>query len=291
MPDAGDRIPAEASERSFTDMIDGMVRESRATINRRTVRYLDAGSGWPVVLIHAFPLNADMWRPQLERVPEGWRFIAPDLRGFGSDAAAAPGSITLDDLAGDVAAFLDELAIDPAVIGGLSMGGYITFALFRRAPERFSGMILADTKAPADTPEGLEARRQMIVVARAQGASGVAESMLPKLLGKTTFERRPDLPQKVRAMIEQASTEGVVAAIQAMMARPDSTRDLSRIACPTLVIVGEEDVVTPVTDAVALQNQISRSRLVILPQAGHLSNLEVPDGFALALSDFLASNL
>jgi 3-oxoadipate enol-lactonase len=271
-------------------MIDGMVRESRATIGGRTVRYLDAGGGWPVVLIHAFPLNADMWRAQLERVPEGWRFIAPDLRGFGADAAA-PGSITLDDMAGDIAALLDELAIDPAVIGGLSMGGYVTFALFRRAPERFSGMILADTRASADTPEGLEGRRQMIAMARSQGASGVAQSMLPKLLGKSSHEKRPDLSRRVRAMIERSSPDGIVAAIEAMMARPDATKDLSRISCPTLVIVGEEDVLTPVTDAVALQNQIARSRLVILPQAGHLSNLEVPDGFALAVSDFLSSNL
>jgi len=272
-------------------MIDDMVRELRATIDGRNVRYLDAGIGWPVVLIHAFPLNADMWRPQLERVPEGWRFIAPDLRGFGPDATPASGPITLDDMAGDIAALLDELAIDPAVIGGLSMGGYITLALFRRAPERFSGMILADTKAQADTPEGLDGRRKMIALARAEGSAGVAQSMLPKLLGKTTFERRPEIPHKVRAMIETAGTDGIMAAVAAMMGRPDSTSDLARISCPTLVVVGEEDGLTPVTDAVALQNQIARSRLVILPQAGHLSNLEVPDGFALALADFLSSNL
>jgi len=272
-------------------MIDDMVRELRATINGRNVRYLDAGIGWPVVLLHAFPLNANMWRPQLERVPEGWRFIAPDLRGFGPDATPASGPITLDDMAGDIAALLDELAIDPAVIGGLSMGGYITLALFRRAPERFSGMILADTKAQADTPEGLDGRRKMIALARAEGSAGVAQSMLPKLLGKTTFERRPEIPHKVRAMIETAGTDGIMAAVAAMMGRPDSTSDLARISCPTLVVVGEEDGLTPVTDAVALQNQIARSRLVILPQAGHLSNLEVPDGFALALADFLSSNL
>ena len=272
-------------------MIDDMVRDLRATINGRKVRYLEAGSGWPVVFIHAFPLNADMWRPQLERVPEGWRFIAPDLRGFGPDAAPASGSITLDDMAGDIAALLDELALDPAVIGGLSMGGYITFALFRRAPERFSGMILADTRAQGDSPEGLEGRRRMIALARAEGPGGVAQSMLPKLLGKTTFERRPEIPQRVRAMIETAPTQGIIAAVEAMMGRPDSTQDLARISCPTLVVVGEEDVLTPVTDAIALQNQVARSRLVILPEAGHLSNLEVPDGFALALADFLASNL
>src|SRR5262245_61332081 len=101
-------------------MINYMVRESRAIIGGRTVRYLDAGSGWPVVLIHAFPLNADTWRPQLERVPEGWRFIAPDMRGFGPDAVNDSERVTLDDMAADVAAFLDFLGIDPAVIGGLS---------------------------------------------------------------------------------------------------------------------------------------------------------------------------
>src|SRR6187402_1146662 len=107
-----------------------MVRESRADVDGRTIRYLEAGSGWPVVLIHAFPLNADMWRPQLERVPEGWRFIAPDLRGFGPDAQVPAGTqhTTLDEMAADVAALLDDLEIDPAVIGGLSMGGYVTFA-------------------------------------------------------------------------------------------------------------------------------------------------------------------
>lgn len=269
-----------------------MVRETRATINGRRMRYLDAGSGWPVVLIHAFPLNAEMWRPQLERVPEGWRFIAPDMRGFGpDDGSAGPASLTLDDMAGDVAVLLDELALDQAVIGGLSMGGYITFALFRRSPERFSAMILADTKAQADTAEGLEGRRSMIARARAEGSRGVAESMLPKLLGKTSLDRRASLPDHVRTMIETASTSALVAALEAMMRRPDSTDDLTRISCPTLVIVGEEDMVTPISDAAALQNQITRSRLVILPEAGHLSNLEVPDGFALALSDFLSSNL
>src|SRR6188768_1778910 len=112
-------------------MIDDMVRDLRATINGRKVRYLEAGSGWPVVLIHAFPLDADMWRPQLERVPEGWRFIAPDLRGFGPGAKRpGPGRATLDDMAADVGLLLDHLAVDPAVIGGLSMGGYVTFAMF-----------------------------------------------------------------------------------------------------------------------------------------------------------------
>src|SRR5262249_17852362 len=150
-----------------------MIRESRANVDGRTIRYLEAGSGWPVVLIHAFPLNADMWRPQLERVPEGGLFIAPDMRGFGPNALPPGGKTTIDQMAEDVGRVLDHLTIDSAVIGGLSMGGYITLALFRRAPERFSGMILADTKAQKDTPEGLEGRRQMIDLARAHGARAV----------------------------------------------------------------------------------------------------------------------
>ena len=171
-------------------MIVDMISESRARVDGRTIRFLEAGSGWPVVLIHAFPLHADMWRPQLERVPEGWRFIAPDMRGFGPDAVAPPDQPTLDCMASDVTSLLDALRIDSAAIGGLSMGGYITFALFRRAPERFSSMILADTKAQQDTPEGLEGRRQMIALARTQGAGAVADSMLPKLLGPSAVRRR-----------------------------------------------------------------------------------------------------
>ena len=272
-------------------MIEEMIRESRARVDGRTIRYLEAGSGWPVVLIHAFPLHADMWRPQLERVPEGWRFIAPDMRGFGPDAVAQPQQPTLDCMATDVNLLLDALGIDSAVIGGLSMGGYITLALFRRAPERFSSMILADTKAQEDTSEGLAARREMIELARAHGAQAVADSMLPKLLGPSAVKRRPNLATAVRTMIEGASVAGIVGAIEAMMGRPDSRPDLSHISCPTLVIVGEEDVPTPVSDAADMQNQIARSRLVILPEAGHLSNLEAPDGFALAISDFLVSNM
>ena len=270
-----------------------MIRESRATIEGRRFRYLDAGSGWPVVLIHGFPLHADMWRPQLERVPEGWRFIAPDLRGFGPDAPIPTGTqrITLDDMAADVGLLLDYLEIDPAVIGGLSMGGYVTFALFRQAPERFSGMMLADTKSQADTPEGRDARRAMIELAHAKGPPAVADAMIPKLLGATTARKRPALAADLRRMIEGTRVEGIVAAIEAMLERPDSTPDLADISFPTLVVVGAEDLLTPVADATAMQNQIDRSRLVILPEVGHMSNLESPDGFTLALSDFLASNL
>jgi 3-oxoadipate enol-lactonase len=270
-----------------------MIREEYVTIGDRQTRYLEAGSGWPVVLIHAFPLNADMWRPQLERVPSGWRLIAPDLRGFGPAATPEAGTPppTMDDFAGDIALLLDRLHIDRATIGGLSMGGYVTFALFRKSPLRFTGMILADTKSQADTPEGQEARRKMIELVRASGPSAVADQMLPKLLGATSARTRPELVPQVRRMIESTSVSAIAGAIDAMLGRPDSTSDLARIAYPVLIVVGEEDVLTPVADAKSLDLRITRSSLVVLPEAGHLSNLESPDAFSRALADFLGSNV
>jgi len=267
-----------------------MIREARARVDGGDVRFLEAGAGWPVLLIHAFPVNADMWRPQLERVPEGWRFIAPDLRGFGSEPAA-PGPWTLDDAAADLGAFLDHLRLDRAVIGGLSMGGYIAMALFRRSPERFDGIILADTRAEADTPEGRDRRRAMIELVRAKGPSAVADQMLPKLLSASARDRQPELVASVRRMIESLSVAGITAALEAMMARPDSTPDLSHVNCPALIVVGAADEVTPEANARAMEKRIERSRVVVLPDAGHLSNLESPDAFSRALSDFLASNM
>ena len=267
-----------------------MIREARARVERRDVRYLEAGAGWPVLLIHAFPVNADMWRPQLERVPDGWRFIAPDVRGFGPEPVA-PGLLTLDDAAGDVAAFMDHLKLDRAVIGGLSMGGYITFALFRRSPERFDGMILADTTAEADTPEAREGRRRMIELAHAKGPAAVAEQMLPRLLSAAARERRPEIVSWVRGMIESTSVDGIAGALAAMMSRPDSTPALPHVSCPVLILVGAADAVTPEASARAMEKGIERSRVVVLPDAGHLSNIESPDAFSRALTDFLVSNM
>jgi 3-oxoadipate enol-lactonase len=267
-----------------------MIREAQAAIGHRKTRYLEAGAGWPAILIHAFPLNADMWRPQLERVPAGWRLIAPDLRGFGPGAGPEVAT-TVDEFAGDLVALLDGLEIDRAVIGGLSMGGYVTFALFRRAPERFTGMILADTKAQADTDEGREGRRKMIELVRASGASAVADQMLPKLLAEASTRTNPALVSQVRQMIETTPAPVIAAALEALSRRPDSIPDLARIACPALVVAGAEDVLTPVADAAAMDRQLGRSSLVVLPGAGHLSNLESPEAFSKALADFLASSL
>ena len=260
----------------------------------RRLAWLESGAGWPVILLHAFPFKAEMWRAQLEAVPPGGRFLAPDLRGFGralllrvkmEDAAPA---LTVDDYAADVAALMDALKIDDAVIGGLSMGGYVAFALFRQAPGRFAGMILADTRPQADTPQGREARVQMRALLTERGPSAVADQMLPKLLSPAASA---ETVAAARQMIESADPAAIDAAIGALMTRPDSTPDLPRMTRGTLVIVGAEDAITPVADARAMQNAIPRSTLTVIPDAGHLSNLERPDIFSRALADFLAGHL
>ena len=266
-----------------------MVRQERIRVGQGTLRYLDAGSGWPVVLLHGFPLSADMWRAQLENVPEGWRFIAPDLPGFGPDALAPVQS--MDDLADGVLAFLDAMRIEKATIGGLSMGGYVTFAVMRRAPERAVRLILADTRAPADNEQGRAGRTKMLETLRTRGVSAVADEMMPKLLGETTRRKAPEAEGLERKLIVVNTAEGLAGAVTAMRDRPDSTSLLSTISVPTLVLVGEEDVLTPPADAEAMRSNLSRANLVRIPGAGHLSNLEAREEFSAALSDFLVAPL
>ena len=254
---------------------------------RGEMAWLEAGAGWPLVLIHAFPLCADMWRPQLDAVPAGWRFIAPDLRGFGNGPRVTA-TMTMDDYALDVCALMDGVGLEKAAIGGLSMGGYVTFAIFRKEPMRFSGMVLADTRSQADTPQGREARLQMRALLAERGPAGIAEQMLPKLLSPAAGSTAV---RDVRWMIESADPAGIDAAIGALMTRPDSTPDLVRIACPTLVVVGDADAITPVADAEAMQRMIQRSTLTVIPGAGHLSSLEQPDAFSRVLGDHLQSAL
>jgi pimeloyl-ACP methyl ester carboxylesterase len=265
-----------------------VIRERTLDTPGGPIRCLDAGAGWPVLLIHAFPLNADMWRPQLERVPDGWRYIAPDVRGFGSTPATRD-EPSMEGYAADVQAVMDALEIEMAIVGGLSMGGYIALAANRRSPERLSGLVLADTRSEADTPEGRANRMKMSALVRSEGVSAVADQMIPKLLASRLQDGAT--AALVRSMIEGNSVEGVDGAINAMMNRPDSTPELSRLSLPVLVIVGEADTLTPPADSERLQRRTTRSQLVVLPGAGHLSNIDAPEAFSTALANFLASNL
>ncbi len=239
-----------------------------------------------LVLIHGFPLTARMWEPQLELADHGWRVIVPQLRGFDGPPADAVAT-SVDDYAGDVIDLLDALHIEQAVIGGLSMGGYITFAVFRHAARYFRGMILADTRAQADTPEGIEGRQRMIQLVREKGAAAAADEMLPRLIGASTRASRPDVEQAIRNLILSNSTETIAGAIIALMTRPDATPLLPTIHCPALVVVGDEDVITPPAASEEIAAGIAGAELAIIPGAGHMSNMEQPAAFNRALARFL----
>jgi len=245
-----------------------------------------------LLFLHAFPLNASMWEAQLGSTPPGWRVLAPDMRGCGgSEPDDRPDSTTLslDDYAHDVLALLDHLRVARVVVAGLSMGGYTAFALLRLAPERIAGLVLCNTKAEADSEEAKSGRRDMLRLLDREGITGVASTLTPRLLGVTTRAARPQVDQSVRAMAVRNAADGLRAAITRMMNRADSTCLLPNIKCPTLVVVSDEDVVTPADQGLAMQRAIPASELAMIGRAGHLSSLEQPDRFAGALHRFLAA--
>jgi pimeloyl-ACP methyl ester carboxylesterase len=258
------------------------VREQRTIVDDLSIRWLEAGSGWPVVLLHAFPLSADQWRPQLAAAPDGYRFIAPEL-------TARPGE-GIDGYARSALGVLDALEIEMAAIGGLSMGGYVTFALHRIVPQRFSRMILADTRPQADTPDARAARQTLRRLLADAGPPAVADVMLPRLLSQRAREEQPDVVSTVRSMIEAQPPAAIDTALAALMERPDSSPDLPSIGVPVLLITGEHDEVTPPQVARDTERRIPRARSAVIPEAGHLSNLERPDLFLRVLHDFLLAH-
>jgi 3-oxoadipate enol-lactonase len=256
------------------------------------LRYIEAAPRHDVrprgtlLLIHAFPLNARMFEHQLALADRGWRVIAPHLRRF-DGADDDPAARSLDDYAGDIIDLLDGLHVDNAVIGGVSLGGYIALAMFRHDARRFQALLLADTKSEADTPDAVEGRKRMLQLVREKGAAAVADEMIPKLLGATTRASQPTVVAQVRAMVLSNSTAAIADAIGALITRPDSTPLLASIHCPTLILVGEEDTVTPKTLAETMHRAIGGSELAAIPAAGHLANLEQPAAFNAALAPFL----
>jgi pimeloyl-ACP methyl ester carboxylesterase len=255
---------------------------------RGAISFDDVGRGLPVVLLHAFPLSRAMWAPQLDALQDSYRLVAPDLRGFGG-SAAFPSAPSLDRLADDVAELLDELPIrERIVLGGLSMGGYAALAFARRHADRLRGLILADTKAEADDAEGKANREKVIAFAAQHTALDVLEQMLGKLIGSETMAQRPEVVQLVRQIAAAQTSAAIIGAQQAMRDRPDSGPSLAAIAVPTLVIVGEQDTLTPPALSESLAARIRGAQLVHIAGAGHLSNLEKPAEFNAAVRAFLA---
>ncbi len=256
----------------------------QAKINGMTLAYGDRGTGLPLVFLHAFPLNRTMWQPQ-EALSVKFRVITVDLRGHG-ESDAPLWRYTLDQAADDVRGLLDHLSIGQAVLVGLSMGGYIAFAFHRRYADRTKGLILADTRAQADTEEGREGRFQMAQIAYKKGPTAVADLMIPKMFSPGTIEARPDLVRRVRTMIESNEISGIAGDLMAMAERADSVPILSTISCPTQIIVGELDLATPLSDAQLMADRIPGARLAVIPGAAHLSNLEQPERFNSTVGSF-----
>lgn len=257
------------------------------TVGRAVLAHDDAGprDAPALLLVHGFPHGRWLWDAQVAALGDRARCIAPDLPGFGrSPALAAP---SMDAYADALVALLDELAVERAVVCGLSMGGYVAFALWRRHPGRVRALALADTRAGADAPEAAQRRRELMALARGEGSAAVAESQLAGSLGKTTRATRPELVAAFRARLAEAPVEGIVGALEAMIDRPDSTPTLATIDVPTLVVVGAEDALTPPKEARALHAAIAGSRLVEIPGAGHVSCVEQPAAFTAALGGLL----
>jgi 3-oxoadipate enol-lactonase len=250
------------------------------------VAFDDAGRGPAVVLLHGFPFDRSMWRAQVERLSGRFRVIAPDLRGHGGTGSTDEPS-TMEEMAEDLAALLDELNVARAVVCGLSMGGYVALAFCRAHPERVRALVLADTRPQADTEEARRTREENARRALEEGMEPIAGAMLPKLLSPLTSERSPEVVERVRALMMGVSPRGAAAALRGMALRGDQTGTLSKIDVPTLVVVGADDLITPPSDAESMSRSVEGSRLVVIEGAGHVSNLERPDEFNRALEEFL----
>lgn len=247
----------------------------------------EAGSGLPLVLLHAFPLSSDMWRDQRDGLADLCRVITPDQRGFGG-SDLGDDSPSLDHVADDVAALLDRLGLDRVVLGGLSMGGYVAMAFLRRHRDRVRGLVLADTKAGAD-PEPARAKRERVAARldAEQTTDALVDEVLPALTGPTTQGSRPEVVDLVTALVRACPPAAAAWAQRAMAARPDSLETLAGTDVPALVVRGAEDALATREDAEAMVAALQRGRLVVLEGAGHLTALEVPDDLTAALRGFL----
>ncbi len=248
-----------------------------------SIEYDDIGNGVPLLLIHAFPLDRAMWRAQIAGLQQHYRLIAPDLRGFGQSSDTDGSAVSMEQYAEDLRALLDSLNVKQAVLCGLSMGGYIALAFVAQYPARVKGLILANTRALADSEEARQGRLTNADRVRKEGLPFLVDSMAPKLLGPNA---RPEIALSVRSMMMRQRSAGVASALLGMAARPDRTALLPYVKAPILIVTGSADALISPADSEALHRVNPASQLVVIPDAGHLSNLDKADAFNEALRAF-----
>ena len=246
------------------------------------------GAGPPLLFVHGFPFDHSMWRAQLAEFARTHLVIAPDLRGFGQ-STVTPGTVSMAQFADDLAGLLDSLHVaEPVTFCGLSMGGYIAWAFVERHLARLHSLILCDTRAVADTADAAAGRLKTADEVLSRGPEVLARAMLPKLVAAGTSQRAPELVEELRQTMLRAAPEGIAAALRGMAARPDRQALLPTIRVPTLVIVGEDDIISPAAEMRSLAEAIPGARFAEIPQAGHMAPLENPAAVNDALRSFLA---
>lgn len=255
-----------------------------ATLNGIRLAWDDQGQGIPIVLLHGFPFTRWMWRPQVAALSRGHRVITPEFRGFGESGGLIE---SLEQLAEDVHALIEHLGLTRFVLGGFSMGGYVAFRYIARHVDRLSGLMLLDTRPEPDTEEGKQRRYAGIERIRAEGPNGFLDDFTKLVVSPRTAESRPEVAAEVRRLMEGARPDALAGGLRGMAERPDSTPLLSTITVPTLVLVGEDDKATPVESSRKMAAAIPGTDLVIIPGAGHVSNIEQADAFNAALLMFL----
>ncbi|HEY1921989.1 MAG TPA: alpha/beta fold hydrolase [Tepidisphaeraceae bacterium] len=255
------------------------------SVNGSDLFYHEAGKGLPLVLLHGFPLDHHVWQAQVHDLASVSRVITPDLRGFGK--STNNGTFTLQGLAEDLYILLSQIHALPCVLGGLSMGGYVALAYQRQYASTLRGLILIDTRAASDDPEARAGRDAMIELARTGGSSAVAEKMMPRMLAPDTAQSHPQIAAEVRSIMESCPAQTMQHALAAMRDRPDSRPALTRIAAPTLIIVGDSDAITPPAASEEMHKSIPGSTLSIISGAGHMSPMEQPQQVSRAIKQFL----
>jgi pimeloyl-ACP methyl ester carboxylesterase len=248
--------------------------------------YRVVGEGPPVVLLHPFPASHEFWVPVARALASRYRIILPDPRGHG-DSGVGQGPATMDKHAADLAGVMDDADIGRAPLVGVSIGGYVLFEFWRRHRGRAAALVLCNTKAPADSAEARAGRLQAANDVLERGTEPFFESMIPRLFGKTTRETRPDLVAGALNMMRKMSPEDVAQVQRGMAERPDSMDTLKTINVPTLLVTGEEDILTGLNEAELMRQHISGSQLRVIPKAGHYSPWEQPDEAGGLLRQFL----